>query len=232
MKKGLFIVLDGNDGSGKATQSKLLAERLVREGIATEQIDFPAYDRSVFGTLIGECLAGKHGDFLNLDPKIASSLYALDRFESASKIRGLLESGVSVIADRYASSNQIHQGGKIEDSTERKEFLAWLDAVEYGILGIPRPDRVVYLDVPVAISAELLSEKRAVKNGGLSEGERDMVEQDVQYLERSRASAELLSKDASWSVISCVGAEGTLRSREAIHEDIWSLVPDLRSGLY
>ncbi len=233
MNQGMFIVLDGNDGSGKATQSKLLTERFEREGIRVQQVDFPAYDRNVFGTLIGECLAGKHGDFLNLDPKIASSLYALDRFESARHIRGLLESGTTVIADRYASSNQIHQGGKIEDPNERETFLAWLDTVEYGILNIPRPSRVIYLDVPVDVSVTLLSEKRAVKNGGLSEGEKDMVEQDRRYLERSRASAELLaSKEPSWSLISCVGAEGNMRSREAIHEDIWSLVPNIKSGLY
>jgi dTMP kinase len=233
MNQGMFIVLDGNDGSGKATQAKLLTDRFVHEGIRVQQVDFPAYDRNVFGTLIGECLAGRHGDFLNLDPKIASSLYALDRFESAQHIRGLLESGTTVIADRYASSNQIHQGGKIEDPSERETFLAWLDTVEYGILNIPRPSRVVYLDVPVDVSVTLLSEKRAVKNGGLSEGEKDMVEQDRRYLERSRASAELLaSKEPSWSLVSCVDAEGNMRSREAIHEDIWSLVPNIKSGLY
>lgn len=230
MKKGLFIVLDGNDGSGKATQSKLLAERLVREGIATEQIDFPAYDRSVFGTLIGECLAGKHGDFLNLDPKIASSLYALDRFESASKIRSLLESGVSVIADRYASSNQIHQGGKIANAAEREAFLAWLDHVEYGVLNIPRPDRVIYLRVPVEKSLVLLSEKRAQKNESLGERDTDMVEEDRTYLERSSAAAEiLLSTQPNWVAIECMG-NSDIRTREDIHEEVYATATSLLAG--
>ncbi len=229
MHQGMFIVLDGNDGSGKATQSKLLRERFEREGHKVAHVDFPAYDRSVFGTLIGECLRGEHGDFVALDPKIASTLYALDRYEAAPKIRALLEDGVTVVADRYASSNQIHQGGKIEGTEAREAFLTWLEEVEYGILNIPKPDRVIYLDVPVEISLGLLSEKRAVKNGGLSEGEMDMVEQDRMYLERSRESAELLSKNEdSWRVVPCVSEEGTLRSREEIHEDVWVLA----KGLY
>ncbi|MBU2220757.1 thymidylate kinase [Patescibacteria group bacterium] len=229
----MFIVLDGNDGSGKATQAKLLMERFEKEGRAVAHVDFPAYDRNVFGTLIGECLRGEHGDFVALDPKIASTLYALDRFESAPKIRSLLSEGVTVVADRYASSNQIHQGGKIEGVEERKQFLSWLEEVEYGTLQIPKPDQVIYLDVPVATSLELLSQKRAVKNGGLSEGEMDMVEQDRNYLERSRESAELLAQqEDSWRVVPCVSSDGTLRTREEIHEDIWELVQALEKGLY
>ena len=113
MKKGKFIVLDGNDGSGKATQSRLLADKLSAEGIAAITMDFPAYDRNYFGALLGECLAGKHGDFLHMDPKIASTLYMLDRFESSGDILEALEKGKVIIADRFSSSNQIHQGGKI-----------------------------------------------------------------------------------------------------------------------
>ncbi|MBU1292580.1 thymidylate kinase [Patescibacteria group bacterium] len=233
MQHGMFIVLDGNDGSGKATQSKLLQDRFEKEGVSVAHVDFPAYDRSIFGTLIGECLRGEHGDFLALDPKIASTLYALDRYEAAPKIRELLQKGTVVVADRYASANQIHQGGKIEDEKERAEFLRWLATVEYETLKIPHPDQVIYLDVPVEISMGLLSEKRAVKNGGLGEGEKDMVEQDRNYLERSRESAQFLVRtEKSWSAISCMSAEGTLRSRQEIHEDIWELACRLRKGLY
>lgn len=220
-RKGIFVVLEGNDGAGKATQTELLLQKLRSEGRAAEKIDFPKYGGNVFGALIGECLAGKHGDFLNLDPKIASSLYALDRFESSERVRSLLEEGVVVIADRYAGSNQIHQGGKIADDTERKVFLLWLENIEFGILNIPRPDLTVYLRVPLETSLQLLQEKRAAKNDSLGERERDVVEEDRSYLERSIQTADWLMGRERWGVVECM-ENGTLRTREAIHEEVWN----------
>lgn len=227
MKKGIFLVLDGNDGSGKATQTKLLGEYLSKKKIPFEKVDFPAYVRNFFGAFVGECLAGKHGDFVHLDPKIASTLYALDRFESAARIREALAEGKVVIADRYASSNQIHQGGKIEDELERRTFLAWLDRMEYEIMGVPRPDAVIYLRVPVELSLKLLSEKRAVKNKDVAEGERDTVEEDRQYLERSHETANWLSThESNWHVVMCE-KDKTLRSIEDIHAEISAHVATL-----
>lgn len=221
---GKFIVLDGNDGSGKATQAKLLAEALEKKGVSVERIEFPAYDRNVFGALIGECLAGERGDFVHLDPKIASSLYALDRFESAASIRTALAEGKTVTADRYASSNQIHQGGKIEDESERHAFMQWLDRVEHEVLGIPRPDMIVYLRVPLEVSLGLLEEKRALKNSALAVGEMDTVEADRTYLARSIETAEwLLASQPNWRVVDCM-QEGGLRSREEIHQDICDIL--------
>ena len=220
-------MLDGNDGSGKATQAALLVARLEREGVPAEKFDFPAYDRNFFGAFLGECLAGKHGDFLNLDPKIASSLYALDRLESSSRIRDALSSGKAVVADRFASSNQIHQGGKIADEKEREGFLSWLDRMEHEVLGIPRPDAVIYLRVPVSVSLELLTQKRAVKNGALAEGQKDMVEEDRAYLERSSVTAEwLLATQPNWHAVDCMEG-GALRSREDIGEEVATLVARL-----
>lgn len=231
--KGLFIVLDGNDGSGKATQAALLAEYLNSAGVAAQKIDFPAYDKNFFGAFIGECLAGAHGDFVHLDPKIASSLYALDRLESSSQIRDLLEQGTVVIADRFTSSNQIHQGGKIVDETERAAFVAWTAQMEHEVLGIPRPDVIVYLRVPVAISQALLSEKRLVKNQGLEEGQKDTVEANQEYIARSFETANwLATREPNWHVIECVDASGALRSKEDIHADIVQLVQSLMSGVY
>lgn len=219
--KGTFIVLDGNDGSGKATQAALLSDALTREGHTVVKVDFPAYDRNVFGALLAECLAGKRGDFLGLDPRIASTLYAADRFEASTEIRTALASGAYVIADRFTSSNQIHQGGKIEDKDEREAFLLWLDRMEHEVFGIPRPDRIIYLRVPVDTSLMLLKEKRAAKNTHLADGEVDQVEQDRRYLERSHEAAQLLAQRFNtWRVIDCADTEGIMRTREAIHEDV------------
>lgn len=230
MQKGLFIVLDGNDGSGKATQAELLRRALETKGIPSIKLDFPAYDRNFFGALVGECLAGKHGDFLHMDPKIASSLYALDRLESSPEIRRALEAGTMVLADRFSSSNQIHQGGKIADETERAAFLLWLERMEHEVLGIPRPDAIVYLKVPVETSLTLLTEKRAQKNGALGALDRDTVEEDRAYLERSHETANwLASREAHWHIIDCATG-GAMRSREAIHEEIAAVVSELLTG--
>lgn len=222
--RGTFIVLDGNDGSGKATQAKLLGERLQKEGIEAVKVDFPAYDTNFFGALIGECLAAQHGDFVHMDPKVASTLYACDRLESSPMIRDALAAGKVVIADRFATANQIHQGGKITDDAERATFITWLDRMEHEVLGVPRPDHVLYLRVPVEVSLKLLSAKRAAKIQGLADGQKDMVEEDRQYLEHSLAAADwLLTHQKNWSLIECMEG-GTMRSPEAIHEDIWKAV--------
>jgi dTMP kinase len=229
-KKGAFIVLDGNDGSGKATQAELLAQALAREGVSCLKVDFPGYDRTISGKLLAECLAGAHGDFVNLDPRIASMLYAADRFESAELIRNALSEGTIVIADRFTSSNQIHQGGKVADESERIAFLEWLDHLEHGAFGIPRPDAIVYLKVPLEVSLKLLAGKRAAKNSNLQDGEMDQVESDRAYLERSHATAGwLVARQPNWHLVECTGENGEeMRSREAIHEDVMAC---LRSAL-
>lgn len=221
--KGALIVLDGIDGSGKATQARLLADRLRAEGYAVEEISFPRYGTPLFGELLGECLAGKHGDFLHLDPKIASTLYALDRYEASAQIRAWCEEGKVVIADRYASSNQIHQGGKVRDEEKRAPFLSWLETMEHETLKVPRPDRIVYLRVPVEVSLKLLSKEREAKNVALEGETRDLAEKDRMYLERSYECAEALSKGNAWETIQCA-PEGTLRTPEDIHEEVYAAV--------
>lgn len=223
MEKGIFVVIDGIDGSGKATQSRLLTERLEKDGKQVEKIDFPRYGNPMFGELLGECLAGKRGDFLHLDPKIASTLYALDRYEASDQIRTWLEEGRAVIADRFASSNQIHQGGKIMDAVKREAFLSWIDKMEHEVLHVPRPDAVVYLRVPVETSLQLLSKEREAKNQALDGEAQDIVEKDRMYLERSFESAERLSMGPNWHTIDCV-LQGAIRPPQDIHEDVYRAV--------
>lgn len=211
--KGILIAIDGIDGSGKATQATLLHERLVREGVACEKIDFPTGTTSFFGTLVAECIEGKRGDFEHMDPKMASLPFALDRLESASKIRTWLAEGKVVIADRFSSSNQIHQGGKIVDSGKRDAFLKWAEEMEHDVLGIPRADAVIHLKVPADVSLKLLA------NLGL--------EKDRMYLERSIESAEsLVRSHDTWKEVECA-VEGAMRPPEDIHEEVYALVRKL-----
>lgn len=210
-------MIDGTDGSGKATQTKLLFERLKREDVRVRTLDFPRYEENFFGKLLYECLHGKLGDFPALDPHITSVLYAADRFESKRKIEKWLSEGMTVILDRYVSANQIHQGGKIADSKKRAEFLAWLDTMEYEIFGIPRPDAVVYLPVPVEFSVQLL---------GAEKKKSDTVETNRSYLENSAKTAEWLCRKNKWIKISCV-RNNSLRSIEEIHGEIFGKVEGL-----
>lgn len=226
MKQGKFIVIDGIDGAGKATQTELLVRRLKRLKVPVRKIDFPGYERNIFGRLIGECQAGKHGDFVNIDPYIGSIIYAADRFESKELINGWLTRGYAVIADRYVSSNQIHQGGKIKDPKEKRAFLKWIDAIEHGAFGMPRPDLIVYLHLPVSLSVKLIRSASAKKKKRYLEGgaKMDVVESNIRYLENARRSAlDTVKKNNNWVQIDCSKGNDVL-PREEIHEIIFGKV--------
>lgn len=224
-KRGKLIVIDGSDGSGKATQTRFLIARLKSEGYKTKTLDFPQYEANHFGRLLGHCLAGDYGDFIAIDPHIGSVLYAADRFESRPTIERWLKAGYVVVLDRYVSANQIHQGGKIYDAKKQKEFLGWLDEMEHGVFGLPRPDVIVYLDVPVAVSQKLLSqEEQKRKKVYLKKGQKDLAETNVKHLSESRENAlRLVKKLNRWERISCT-AKGEMLSREKIAERVWSVV--------
>ncbi|MEK7494451.1 MAG: thymidylate kinase [Patescibacteria group bacterium] len=224
-KKGKLIVIDGTDGSGKATQTDLLLKRFKKEGLLVKKLDFPRYEDNFFGKFIGECLAGEHGDFVSLDPRIASSLYAFDRFETKPLIEKWLSAGYTVILDRYVSSNQIHQGGKILDSKARKKFLLWLDTLEFGILGLPRPDAILYLDVPLSVTERLLVSKgQQEKKVYLTGKKKDTVENSQKYLSESRESAlGLVKKQNNWIRIQCT-KKGEMLSREEVALLVWENV--------
>lgn len=217
---GTFIVIDGVDGSGKATQTQKEVERLRAQGLRVEIIDFPRYKDNFMGKLIGECLRGEYGDFIAIHPKIASVLYAVDRFESSAQINKWLAEGAIVIADRYVSSNQIHQAGKISNDVERKEFLKWLDTLEFDICKIPRPDLIIYLDLSVDTVTKLLKEKNLSAKKEYLQGGADQAENDIAHLIASRESGmKLLMEMDNWTRIQCEEGD-KLRSIDSIHEEI------------
>lgn len=223
MKKGRLIVIDGSDGSGKATQTKLLVKALKERGGSVRTLDFPQYEKNFFGKFVGECITGDHGDFLTLDPRITSIVYAADRFESSKKIKQWIDNGDIVILDRYVSANQIHQGGKIFDPRKRKDFLMWLDKMEFGVFELPRPNVVIYLDVPIATSIGLLRQSQQKKQY-IKEGKKDLVEQSHDYLENSRRSALWLARNnKNWTRIQCV-KNGELRTIDDIHNEIMEII--------
>ena len=129
--KGKLIVIDGGDGAGKATQAALLVKQLRADGHAVETLDFPQYTQNTFGELIRECLDGKRGDFMAVDPRIASTLYAADRFESKPRLEQWLSEGKVIILDRYVSSNMMHQGAKIDDPEALEQLTTALQGLPF-----------------------------------------------------------------------------------------------------
>ncbi len=223
-KRGKLIVIDGTDGVGKATQTKLLVARLKKEGVKVKTLDFPQYYKNFFGHFIGAMLTGQYGDFLHTDPFIASVMYAADRFESKPTIEKWLAEGSVVILDRYVSANQLHQGGKIKDPKKRKYFLKWLDTMEHQVFGLPRPDLIIYLHLPMKSVLKLLTQKDRTRKARYAKGKKDTVEADPQYLAAAQESAlKLIREKANWRKIECEGAGGIL-SKEAIHEKVFQTV--------
>lgn len=223
-KKGKLIVIDGTDGSGKATQVELLAKRLKKEGYKVKVADFPEYYDNFFGKFIGHCLTEQYYNFINTHPKIASVLYAADRHESKEKMEKWLNAGYIILSNRYVSANQIHQGGKIKDSRKRAKFIEWLDEMEYKVFKIPRPNMVFYLNLPMSIILRLIDERNKNTKRGYASKKKDILEGNIDYLKNSRNSALWLAKrEKGWEKIDCA-EKGEILSREAIHEQIYAKV--------
>jgi len=150
---GKFIVFEGADGSGKTTQAKLLYTFLKKQKIPVVSISFPRYNDSMWGAMVRRYL---NGDFGKLDGYLASMLYAGDRFSAGGQIKKWLADGKIVVSDRYIASNIGHQAGKFEKIAERRKFIKWLEALEYGENKIPREDVVIFLDLPLEFSLKLM----------------------------------------------------------------------------
>jgi len=220
MQKAQLIVIDGGDNVGKATQADLLMRRLINDGVAVGKMDFPRYHQNTFGHLIRESLDGKRGDFMGLDPKVAATLYAADRYESKKELLEWMDEGRVIIFDRYVSANMLHQGAKIEDADEREEFLRWLEHVEHEIFGMPRPDLTIYLNVPPEKSEKLL--EYVV---GIGAKVADIAELDHEHQRKVAACAEYLASSRDqWVKVQCMADADNLRTREDIHEEVYGIV--------
>lgn len=226
MKKNLLIVLEGGDGSGKATQSKLLLEFLKKTGCVS-YFDFPQYGQTVFGTLTGKCLAGDFGDFLHMSPYLSSLPYILDRACAKDKIISALKRG-HVVCNRYTSSNVGFQSAKIANVRERGELIQFLEQGEYEEIGLPRPNVVLYLDVPRGVASALVLKKE--QRGYLgSEKAKDQHEKSLTYQEKvSEVYKTLAKKRKGWHIVSCA-KNGHILPVSLIHNKIISVIKQYTS---
>lgn len=216
---GKLIVIEGADGAGKATQAKLLTERLRNEGVAVESLEFPRYEGTFFGAYIKEWIDKVHGNFIELDPRLASILFAGDRLETKDTISGWLNEGKHVILDRYTSASMLHQGAKITDNEKRGAFLLWLGRLEHDVFKIPRPDLVVYLDMPVEMRHALLTTDEKKPNLG-------HTETDEEYQRAVQDTAKRIAGLEKWHIVSCLEDE-KLRSKDDINMELYGIVRPL-----
>ena len=215
---GKLIVFEGTDGSGKSTQFKAMCRRLAEEGHAYENLVFPQY-KEPSSALIRMYLAGEFGSRPgDVNPYAASAFYAVDRYASMKKVWGeRYEKGGLIVADRYTTSNAVHQSAKLP-ADQREAFCRWLDEFEHDRLELPRPDLVVYLDMPTEWSVKLLRSREQATNT-----QADIHEVDADYLVSCRTAALQAAQVLGWTVIPCV-QDDKLRTVEDIHEQIWSLI--------
>ncbi len=216
--RGKFIVIDGSDGSGKGTQTELVIKRLRNAGKNVHKCDFPQYDK-FFGRMVGKYLNNEFGDATKVDPYLASLIYAGDRWQSKDEIKKALDEGKIVIANRYVPSNMAHQGCKLEN---KDEFFSWLENLEYNEYGIPKPDLVIILYVPVNISQELVDKK---DKRDYTNMKRDGHESDKEYLSKTAELYKELAIKNNWLLIECV-KDNKLLSKEEINNLIWNAITE------
>ena len=215
----LLVVIEGIDGSGKGTQSARLRDRLLARGLRAGLLSFPRYDATFFGQRIGDFLNGRFGQLNEVDPFLASLLYAGDRLESKAELTRLLATNDVLVLDRYGPSNIAHQAGK-RTGEQRRELADWIEKIEYDLFGLPRPDLVVLLDIPTKDSQELIAKK---EQRSYTTQAADIQEADTDYLSRVRSAYRELAAERGWSIVSVVHQQA-IRSMEDITAEIEQLV--------
>ena len=218
---GKLFVIDGTDGSGKQTQFQQLQESLTKDGIDYKVVSFPNYD-SPSSALVQMYLSGEFGENAKeISPYIASTFYAADRYATfQTGYKKYYEDGGIILADRYTTANMVHQAGKIKDEKEREKFLNWLWDFEFNLYGLPVPNEVFFLNMPVEKSIELMKDR---ENKFTHQEKKDIHERDVNHLKDAYEAACDVSKKYNWYEIKCV-KNNEIRTIENIHQEIYNEV--------
>lgn len=215
----MLIVIEGIDGSGKGTQSQLLVSKLVQQGLRATLFSFPFYGETFFGREVGKYLNGDYGSLDAVPVEFAAMLYAGDRFEKKSSLFAALHGGGVAICDRYVPSNLAHQAAKLPGE-QQYPLISWISNLEYGVYGLPKPDLVFFLDMPVRYSTPLVLKK---KKRSYTDEKLDLHEAATGYLERVACVFKSLAQSEKWNIISCV-KENNVRSIEDISCEILKII--------
>lgn len=214
--KNKLIVIEGTDGCGKKTQTKLLNDRLVNMGINSIIQSFPNYDSPACAP-VKMYLNGDFGDVTCFDAYQANSLYAVDRLCTMQKHKSHIANGGTIIFDRYVESTMLHQAALIDDISERDKFLDYVNDFEFGTLKLPKPDLVIFLDVPVEVSKKLADARGEFKSGN----KKDILESDVNHLYKAYNAGKYVANKYNWVIVNCV-KDGQLMSVEEISDLIFN----------
>ncbi len=211
-RKGRLVVFEGADGTGKTTQAKLLHKHFQKRKIPSAYISFPDYTSS-WGKLIRRYLDGEFGDVNQVDPYLASVLYAGDRLVASEKVRRWLVMGKIVVCNRYVASNIAHQSVKLQTPMSRRQFIKWVEDFEYQQNRIPKEDVAILLSIPASISQKLMRSKK-----------KDIHERDKNYLSEVVKVFEGLAKNRNyWKKIECV-ENRKLLTKEKIHNKVLGIL--------
>jgi dTMP kinase len=222
--RGKLIVIEGVDGTGKETQTKMLIERLKREGYENiKYIDFPRYGKPS-AWAVEQYLNSKLGSLKEINPRISSIFFAFDRFCACDEIKEALQQGRFVVANRYTSSNMGHQAAQVRDKEQRDEFLAWLENLEYKVYRLPKPDKIILLKMNPGIAQRLVAERK--KKDYVTGDPKDLLERDVEHLRAAQETYLYVAKKYNWEIVDC-SPKGNLRTPEDIHKEIWNIVQKL-----
>ena len=221
MADGKLIVIDGVDGSGKETQTGLLQTALINSGVNVKKIEFPNYSDNS-SALIKMYLAGEFGKSAEaVNPYAASTFYAVDRFASYKQYwEDEYKSGKIILADRYVSSNAIHQASKLTGK-ERDDYLSWLYDFEYEKIELPKPDAVIFLDMPPEYAAVLINKRYSG-----DQSKKDLHEKDISYMKKCYESAIYACEKLGWIRIPCV-LDGEILSANEIHSRVLAKVKEI-----
>jgi dTMP kinase len=220
---GVLLAIEGIDGSGKGTQAARLAETAAGGGYRVASFSFPTYDGNPFSRAVADYLNGEFGSADEVHPELAAMLYAGDRFHARPRLVAALADHDLVVCDRYVGSNAAHQGAKLHGEA-RTRLLEWLEEVEYGEFGLPRPDLVVLLDAPVALARQLVGRKAARAYTTL---EADIHEADAGHSGATRELYLELAGRNGWRVVSTEGDDGEPRDVVEVADEVWHSVEPL-----
>lgn len=223
MKKGKFIVIEGTDGSGKATQTALLLKALKKKGVKVATTDFPQYGNPS-SYFVEKYLRGEYGTTEEVGAKKGSIFYALDRFDKSFEMKKWLKEGRFIVSNRYVSANMGHQTAKIVGKKKRDQFLEWLAELEYDIFQIPKPDKTILLYVPPEVGQKLVDQKN--KREYTKGKKRDIHEADLDHLKKAAEAYKYVASKFKWTTIDCA-PKGELLSREEVHKRVLEVVKKL-----
>ena len=223
MRKGKIIVIEGTDGSGKNTQMKLLSRKFEERNVKFRAISFPCYEKPS-SSLVKMYLDGDFGtDAMEVSPYIASTFFAVDRYAAYKTDFGkFYNDGGIIISDRYVSSNMLHQASKIDNKKEKEKFLNWLFDLEYNIYKIPKPDKVIFLNMPIEYSSKLLKNR----DNRFKYKKEDIHEKNIEYMKKSYNTACELAKIYNWEEVKCV-KDGIIRDVNDISDEIEKKIKDI-----